>query len=561
MNNAPEPQGITFSNLMNDIERGFVKIPQFQRNFVWTKEKSAKLLDSIIKGYPVGTFILWKTKESLRVVRNLGNAVLPDTPSGDFVQYVLDGQQRLASLYSAYRGLSIKREERIDNFSEMYVDLLASGDEDVDIVITNKDGKDEKSIIRIVDLLNADLTFLTKFPQQFHKKLSEYKDRFQSYRFSAIFVQEASLDVATEIFTRINVNGRPLSVFEIMVAKTFDSERDFDLAEEYNILLEQLRNVDYDTISSSVVLQAVSIILIKECSKKHILKLNKVSFVDVWSQTVDAIERAVEYLRNSYRIPVSQLLPYGALLIPFTYFFYHHPDRPAGDMKNYLEDFFWRTSLSGRYSYGVEGKLAQDVKRINQILKGKRPSYDYPVDISPDFIKENGWFSSGRSYIKAILCLLAYHQPKSFIDHSVVRISNDWLKRANSKNYHHFFPRAYLKKMDQDDFSANHIANITIVDDFLNKRKIGDKPPSEYMTYFKKENSVLKRTMKTHLIDVDNFGIWENDYELFFEMRCQSISAELAKRIIPRKIDRMGQEINLDDREYGEIVESDEIED
>lgn len=556
MNHAPEPQGISFSSLMNDIERGLIKIPQFQRDFVWDKEKSAKLLDSIIKGYPVGTFILWKTKETLRTVRNLGGARLPDTPPGDFIQYVLDGQQRLASLYCAYKGLTVERDGRSDNFADMYVDLAASDDED--IVTTSSNGKSDKGVISVVDLLNAKLTTLTKFPSQFHEKLSEYRERFQSYRFSVIFVPEASLDVATEIFTRINVTGRPLSVFEIMVAKTFDSERDFDLAEEYETLAERLRSVDYDTVASSAVLQSVSVVLTKECSKKQILKLSKSDFIDAWPKVVDAIERAIEYFRNTYRIPVSQLLPYGALLVPFTYFFYHHPDKPTGDNRKYLEDFFWRTSLSGRYSYALEGKIAQDIKRIDQVLKAKRPSYDYPIDISPSFIQENGWFSSGRSYIKALLCLLAYHQPKSFIDQALVRISNNWLKRADSKNYHHFFPRAYMKEVGRDDAYVNHIANITIVDDFLNKRKIGDKPPSVYMSDFKKKNPALKKTMKTHLIDLDAFGIWEDDYDTFFEKRCQVISAELAKRIIRRKIDRVGQEVNLDDREQLEILEAEE---
>ena len=77
--NQPEPQSMPFPILMSEIEKGIIKIPQFQRDFVWTKEKSAKLLDSILKGYPIGTFILWKTKESLRFVRNLGQADLPET--------------------------------------------------------------------------------------------------------------------------------------------------------------------------------------------------------------------------------------------------------------------------------------------------------------------------------------------------------------------------------------------------------------------------------------------------------------------------------------------------
>jgi uncharacterized protein with ParB-like and HNH nuclease domain len=89
-------------------------------------KKSAQLVDSILKGYPIGTFILWKTKESLRTVRNIGGAKLPDTPPGDFVQHVLDGQQRLTSLYASVKGLQVERDERIDDFSEMYVEDRSS---------------------------------------------------------------------------------------------------------------------------------------------------------------------------------------------------------------------------------------------------------------------------------------------------------------------------------------------------------------------------------------------------------------------------------------------------
>ncbi|GGM40454.1 hypothetical protein GCM10011351_28280 [Paraliobacillus quinghaiensis] len=68
----PDPQSITFSTLIHDIDKGIIKIPQFQRDFVWSKEQSAKLLDSIIKGYPIGTFIVWETDERLRSIRNIG---------------------------------------------------------------------------------------------------------------------------------------------------------------------------------------------------------------------------------------------------------------------------------------------------------------------------------------------------------------------------------------------------------------------------------------------------------------------------------------------------------
>jgi uncharacterized protein with ParB-like and HNH nuclease domain len=207
--------------LITDIEKGIVKVPQFQRDFVWTREKTAKLIDSIAKGFPIGTSILWKTEEQLRVVRNIGNAKLPATPKGDYVHHVLDGQQRLTSLYATVRGLEVSREERVDNFREIYLDLAAQDDEMIAVV--DKEGRDEHSLVRVVDLIEGGLKFLSEFPEQYHLRIDELKKRFEGYSFSAVLIKDAHLDVATEIFTRINVTGQPLSPFEIMVAKTFDT--------------------------------------------------------------------------------------------------------------------------------------------------------------------------------------------------------------------------------------------------------------------------------------------------------------------------------------------------
>jgi hypothetical protein len=538
---------------MSAIELGQIKIPQFQRDFVWTKDKSAKLLDSILKGFPIGTIILWKTKEQLRTVRNIGNASLPDTPPGDYVQQVLDGQQRLTSLYASVKGLTVPRDGLNQDFSAIFVDLKAA--EDGDLVITDADGRPDKSYIRLSDLLNANFTFLAGFPPKYHEKLKTYQERLQSYSFSVILVTDAPIDVATEIFTRINVTGKPLSVFEIMVAKTFDKKRDFDLAEQYDALIANLTQIEYGTVPSAVVLQTVAAILTKEVRKKEILALDRKRFIDVWPKAVEAIEAAAEYFRNFYRIPVSNLLPYPALFVPFGYFFYHHPDRPTGEQRDYLQDFFWRVSLTARYSGPTETNIGQDIGRIDDILKKKLPDYDFGVDTSPEFIRKNGYFNAGRSFIKAILCIYAHHEPKSFVDDSLVRISNDWLKQANSKNYHHFFPKAFLGKDRERPYELiNHIANITIVDDFLNKRQIRHKAPSAYMRQFEKRNLKLAKTMRTHLIRLDDSGIWEDDYDRFLDMRCRLISAELKKRIIRREIDQSGQTT------VSESVENDEVE-
>jgi len=528
----PEPQSITFSTLIHDIDKGIIKIPQFQRDFVWSKDQSAKLLDSIIKGYPIGTFILWETEERLRSIRNIGGALLPETPEGAKVQYVLDGQQRMTSLFASLKGLTVIRDNnKSDDFEEMYVDLVAS--EDDSIIITDITDRDQHEVIKLKDLLFGGISVLANYPQSSYSILEDYQKRLNTYRFSTILLREASIDVATEVFTRLNVGGKDLSVFEIMVAKTFDATLDFDLSEKYDEVNDKLEEVGYDTIPAIVFLQTMALLQKGECAKKHILKMDRKKFIDMWDGVVDAVERTVDYFRNYYRIPVSRILPYNSLVVPFAYFFYHHPDKPESEMKNRLESFFWRTALSERYSSAVETKLAQDKRRIEKILNDEFPKYDYHVDVTPDSIIENGWFSANRSYIKSILCLYAYQEPKSFSDHSIVRINNGWLKQANSKNYHHFFPRAFLKKRGEDEFYINHILNITIVDDFLNKRKIKAKAPSVYMMTFEEQNDRLEETMRTHLIDdIEAFGIWNDDYDTFFQKRAEIVSKELERRLL-----------------------------
>lgn len=552
----PEPQTKTFSNLIDEIDKGQLKIPQFQRDFVWTIQKSASLIDSIIKGYPIGTFILWRTKERLRNVKNIGGIELPDTDEGEFVDFVLDGQQRLTSLYASLKGVEVVRDgNRKEDFRQMYINLSANEAEK--IVSVEYDEEREKDFIKVTDLLYGGLTFLASYPAEHLKKLEEYKKRIESYNFSAIQIKEAPIDIATEIFTRINVGGKPLTLFEIMVAKTYDYERDFDLADKFEELIDRLRGVNYDTVNDATVLQTISMILKKECKRKVILDIAKNDFIDLWPDATDAIEKAVEYFKNYYRIPVSKLLPYNTLIVPFAYFFYKHKDKPTGNKQKYLQDYFWRCALSGRFSSSTESKLAQDIKRIDTILNDELPKYDWSIDCSTEFIIKNGWFSAGRSYVKAILCIYAYQQPKSFIDDSIVNISNDWLKQANSRNYHHFFPKAFLKKQNEDEFYINHILNITIVDDFLNKKSIRAKAPSKYMREFIKVNPSITETMKTHLIgDFDTFGILDDDYDKFFEKRAEWVSEEICSRIIKQDVDNEAQDDIVDDyEEESSIVE------
>ncbi|WP_027393524.1 GmrSD restriction endonuclease domain-containing protein [Aquimarina latercula] len=528
-----------YSSLLTEIETGQIKIPQFQRHFVWDLSSSAKLIDSILKGYPIGTLIYWRTNERLRAVRDIGNIELPEPKKGEFVNYVLDGQQRITSLFASLKGEIIIRENgKQEDFSNIYIDLEAKDDDE--IVIIEIAEKEEYSFVKLTDLMNQGRRFFNDFPEKYDDVIDKYREILQSYQFKGINLKAAEIDVATEVFTRLNVGGRDLTLFEIMVAKTYDPNREFDLYESFQGLRSELAQSKYDTLSASSILQLISLLIKRECKRKTILKLGKEEFIDTWYKAVECVKGAVDFFR-SYGIPVSKLLPYNALIVPFGYFFYHHPINPTGQTLKLLEDFFWRVSLGFRYSSAVEGKLVQDIDKIDQILKNKHPRYEWSINTTPDFIKNNGYFSTGKSLTKAILCLYTIFKPKSFDNHLDVNIDNSWLKIATSKNYHHFFPKSYMKKNkpDWEYWLYNHIANITIVDGYLNKNKIRAKAPSRYMNEFKDCNAQLNETMNTHLIDdINGFGIWNDNYEQFFNSRLNRISKELTKRIIPQEADK-----------------------
>ena len=557
---STKPTHYKYKELISDIEKGQIKIPQFQRDFVWDLKGSAKLLDSIFKNYPIGTFIFWRTNERLRSIRNIGNLDLPEPRGGESITYVLDGQQRITSLFASLKGVKIKREGKYEtDYSKIYIDLNAK--EDDTIVVTDIKGLPENTYISIKELIAKDISYLANtYSKEMLEKIQKYDTALTGYDFSIVEVQNAEIEVATDIFTRINVGGRTLSLFEIMVAKTYDLDRNFDLAQKFSTLHEELSDIKYDTIPAATILQALSILCKKDCSRKEILKIPKNEFIDMWKPTVEAIKSAVDYFRNYYKIPVSMLLPYNALIVPFAYYFHKNKDRPTGETQKRIEDFFWRASLGGRYSSGVESKLASDINKIDRILNNERIKYDWSINTTAQFIKDNGEFKTNRSYIKAILSILASLKPLAFNDGFEVIIDNSWLKRANSRNYHHFFPKAYLKeKPEVDKFNINHIVNITIVDGRSNL-KIGAKAPSEYIQKYSKKNESISDCLKTHLIgDFDKFGILNDDYNKFFNERAILISKEIEKRVILTDIDNYIEKLD-EDTEPEDIVGNSDFE-
>ena len=533
----PENNNKKYEALFHEIDSGQIKLPMFQRDFVWDKEQSAKLIDSILKGYPIGTFIFWKTKETLRSVKEIGHHPLPDTPKGDYAQYILDGQQRITTLYAIRKGIRITKDGKEIDYRDIYVNMDYDSINDEQIVISQKEKG--KSYVSVHDLLNRRMSDL--FNEVGHEKsdiIEDYKAKLTTYDFPTITIKDYPIDIACDIFSRINTGGKPLTLFEIMVAMTYDEVKKFDLSLKYFELLngndetdDSLSRAKFDTIPAATVLQALAAITVESIRAKDILKIRRDKFIANWEPMVSSMYSAVNFIRTKLRVPASQLLPYPALLVPFTYFFHKNNNRkPTANQAKLLEQFFYWVSLNSRYSGSTETKIGEDLKKMIKISNERMPTYaDNELKITPEDIAGT-WFSAGNSYVKAILCFLASQKPRNLDDDSDVILDNSNLKIASSKNYHHFFPKAYVARKNPTE-EPNVVANIVFIDAASNN-KIRASAPSSYINDFKLNNQNIKRSLRSHLIlNVEDFGILNDNYMLFIEKRSM-IMAKLLNNIL-----------------------------
>lgn len=536
----PENQNKKYESLFLEIDTGQIKLPMFQREFVWEKEQSAKLIDSILKGFPIGTFIFWKTREELRSYKEVGNHVLPDTPKGDYVQYILDGQQRITSLYAIRKGLRISKDGKEINYQDIYIDLSENLEREESIVKTSR-LEGETNLISVHRLLTCKFTdLMDEFTKPQLELMESYKNSLTNYDFPTITIRDYPIEVACEIFSRINTGGKALTVFEIMVAKTYDESKSFDLAERYEILRDGsedektcLRTAKYETLPPSLIMQCVAAITTRAVRGRDILGIKREDFIASWAPMSASLFTAIDFLRTEIRVPVSQLLPYPALLIPLTYYFHATKNRkPTAPQARLLEQFFYWVGLTERYGSSSDSGITEDFNKMDMILAGKTPDYPQSELLVESKDIAQTYFSSGNSYCKSILCLFAFNQPKSFDTDGVVILDNSNLKIASSRNYHHFFPTRYLATA-MPDRDANLVANITLIDGYSNKHRISKKAPSEYISAFSLENGAIQQTLISHLIhDVDGYGVTSDDYDRFIERRSNAIASALNAKLL-----------------------------
>ena len=195
------------------IRKGEIKVPQFQRPFVWDEDDAIQLLDSIANNYPIGSLLLWKTKDKLTTERNIGDFQLPETDDMSPTDYVLDGQQRLTVIYSA-----LGAEPDVQGFSAYY-DLEKSS------FTANRRKEQALHLFPLRWLYQTSKLLNFRTALQAHERAAVLQERLDAlvdvltgYQIPVVTLKDLTIEEVCPIFERINSSGTDLSVFDLMVA-------------------------------------------------------------------------------------------------------------------------------------------------------------------------------------------------------------------------------------------------------------------------------------------------------------------------------------------------------
>ena len=226
---APEPSIARIAELAGRILSGDILLPKFQRDFVWDKSQILGLLDSIARGYPIGSVLLWRSREQLRSERNIADLQIAPTQQDYPVNYLLDGQQRLSTICGAlyWKGTDVSSRWNVayDLREQKFLHLDTISDPPTHQIRLNRLADPSAFFKQVSSLDNLDAPDIPLLKQN----ADDLFNRFSDYKIATVTLLEMSVEAVAPIFERINSKGTPLTIVDLMRAATWSE--DFDLFE------------------------------------------------------------------------------------------------------------------------------------------------------------------------------------------------------------------------------------------------------------------------------------------------------------------------------------------
>lgn len=364
-----KPEREYLREIASKINGGRYAIPVFQRDFVWKKQQVLDLFDSIIKGYPIGSIILWKPDGNFdfRAKEFLTDKII-SVERPEF--YVLDGRQRLTTFYGCITKIEGKKEALNISYNlekECFEYVKGRGG---DHIIPLPDLYDTLSLLNHLQIMMENISDKDRL-ETYIGRAKAINARLQSYEIGEVLIENCSLDEAGTVFSRINSKGTDISKVSMLQAIYFKEERSPLLSDEINSLRSSLVVYGFDGLRQDDILNCCCRYVGKNFYDSKIMEeLIKNDITKYLDQIKVDITNAVKFLHDRCGVLSSKMLPYVRQLIGVAAFF-KDIDNPTEEQLAELKKWFFYTTVNQSFLNGSLNNVRNIFRNLDKFIEGK----------------------------------------------------------------------------------------------------------------------------------------------------------------------------------------------
>ncbi len=572
------------SDILASIKAGKTKLPDFQRGWVWDDDHIKSLLASISRSFPVGAVMMLQTGNP--TVRFLPREV-EGAPKQDGQQperLILDGQQRLTSLYQALFSGSVvstkdsrnrplkrwyyikipaaldsnvDREDAIVGLPEDRITKNFRGDIIEDHSTTEKECAAELFPLPLVfnqaAFTDWQLKYIQVDPSKTAERLSRWNDfvqavvqPFQQYQVPLILLRkETPKEAVCQVFEKVNTGGVALTVFELLTA-TFAADN-FNLRDDWVTRETRLRKQHVlRSVENTDLLQAVTLLATYDrrmqaiklgtppesapgasCKRRDVLQLDLGGY-EKWADPVTkGFALAAKFL-YAQRLFAARDLPYRTQLVPLASALAVLGDVAETDgARAKLARWYWCGVFGELYGGAIESRFARDLPELVTWIRDDGPEPATVVDANFAAARLLTLRTRNSAAYKGIYALLLKEGGLDFRTGDTIDIQSYFDEKID---IHHVFPQKWCKGQQLDRGRYDSIVNKTPISAKTN-RSIGGNAPSVYLARLEKQASIstdrMNEILESHVIGADLLR--GDDFEGFFEARLRTLLARIEK--------------------------------
>jgi len=534
------------ATILDHIDSGHMALPEFQRGYVWNRDQVRGLFESLYKHHPVGGLLVWVTNSETASYR--GDGIL----SPGIVNLILDGQQRVTSLYGVVRG---KAPKFFDGNEQAFTGLYFNLETETFNFYQPMKMQGDVLWVNVTDLMMKGTQGIGEFATvlsskpEYAAKLGEYFGRLS--RLLAIteidfhieqVTGDKSLDVVVDIFNRVNSGGTKLSKGDLALAKIC-ADWPEARATLKNKIAEWNKN-DY-CFNLDWFLRCINTILTGEAKFSFLYEKNTAEIQEAFKRSSKAIDTCLNLIAGNLGLDHDRVL-FGRYAIPVMVRYVDQKKGPLGSVeRDKLLFWFLQSGMWGRFSGSTESVIDRDLAAIegggsdalDRLLEHLR-LWHGALRVEPGHF--SGWSLGARFY--PVLYMLT--RKGEALDWGLgTPLKSSLLGKMSKLEIHHIFPRAQLYKHDYTRVEVNALANFCFLTKDTNL-SISDRLPEDY---FAEVETNHPGALASQWIPMDK-NLWKiNNYLDFLAAR---------RELLAQSTNRYLEELLRGDTKWMEIAET-----